>query len=106
MVLMVVKHKVGMNFVGKDGDAMGLADVAETGKFFYCPFTSDRVVRVTEDKELGVRLSGETLEVFEVDFEMSVIVDEVIAFESASILSNDIEERWIYRWLNNDAVAW
>lgn len=80
--------ELAVNFVGDYAHIVSAADVAESDEFVARPYTSGRVVRIAEEKQLHSRVGSPALEVAEVHCVCEAAVDERAFVDEAAVVSD------------------
>lgn len=77
-----------VNFVGDHAHIVPAANVAHPDEFVASPYTSGRVVRIAEEKQLHSRVGSPALEVAEVHCVCEAAVDERAFVDEAAVVSD------------------
>ena len=95
-----------MDFIAEHNYTVTFANLSYRKKLFFCPYSSDRIMRITEDEQFYIVIRNLFLEIIEIHEILSIdINDQFIHNKLSVVLTNNVPERIIYRFLNDYRIG-
>ena len=104
-LMLSLKHKVLVNLVTHHDHSMFHADISKLFQFFPGPHSSNRIVRIAQEKQLHMFLCNLLLQIRKINV-IAVVLSlvKIAAYHFSAVVRDYLRERIVHRKLDQNAV--